>query len=61
MDQIVDVRDELIVGELATLVEVWLVDKVPRSLEAVGALDVVSKGCALNEGVVHLSCDKTGV
>ena len=42
MDQVVGVRDELIVGELATLVEVGLVDKVPRSLEAVGALDVVS-------------------
>ena len=61
MDQVVGVRDELIVGELATLVEVGLVDKVPRSLEAVGALEVVSKGCALNERVVHLSCDKTGV
>jgi len=61
LNQVDGIRDERIVWKLATLVEVGLVDKVPVCLEAVGAFDVISEGCALNEGMVNFSCNKTGV
>jgi hypothetical protein len=40
------------IGELATLVEVGLINEVPSRLEAVLRLDIVSESCTLSEWVV---------
>lgn len=51
-----------VVIDVATLVEVWLVDEVPAGLPAATlSLDFVSKSCALNEGVVALEVSHIGV
>ncbi len=49
------------VGKAAALIEVWLVDEVPSSLETVCALNVVSKGSTFSERMAGLALGQRGM
>lgn len=60
-NNIVGVVLESVVRKRTALVKVGLIDEVPSSLEAIGALDVIGESSSLCEGVVDFASDQAGM